>query len=261
MKPQTIESINHAKEAGVAIIVAINKMDKEGANPDHVKGQLAENGLTPEDWGGDTPMVPVSAHTGFGIDELLGVILLIAEMKELKANPERSAVCTVIESHLDTKLGPVATVLVNTGTMNKGDAIVCNASYGKVKILKNFAAKNVVKAFPGDPVLIVGLDSVVGGGDIIQVMPTVEGARKKSIEYNDAMRLHQTTGMTSLEMLMSRVKAGNLKSLKVLVKADTNGSLEAIKGSLLKLSTDETTVNVIHSGVGDITESDILMCQ
>jgi translation initiation factor IF-2 len=161
VKPQTIESINHAKEAGIPVIVAVNKMDKEGANPDFVKGQLSENGLTPEDWGGDTPVVPVSAHTGFGIDDLLEIILLVAEMKELKANPNRSAIATVIESHLDTQLGPVATVLVNTGTINKWDNIVCQESYGKVKILKNHIAKNIKLAWPSQPVLIVGLDRVV----------------------------------------------------------------------------------------------------
>ena len=163
VKPQTIESINHAKEAGIPVIVAINKMDKEGANPDHIKGQLAEHGLTPEDWGGDTPMVPVSAHTGFGIDDLLEIILLVAEMKELKANPNRNGIATVIESHLDIKLGPVATVLVNTGTIHNTDQILCQDSYGKIRILKNYANQSIKKALPGDAILIVGLDKVVNG--------------------------------------------------------------------------------------------------
>lgn len=148
VKPQTKESISHAKEAGIPVIVAINKMDKEGANPDHVKGQLAENGLTPEDWGGDTPMVPVSAQTGFGIDELLEIILLVAEMLELKANPDRNGVATILESHLDTQLGPVATILVNTGTIEKGSSIVCGSSYGKVKVLRDFTGKSIKKACP-----------------------------------------------------------------------------------------------------------------
>lgn len=143
------------------MVVAINKMDKEGANPDHVKGKLAEHGLTPEDWGGETPMVPVSAHTGFGIEELLEIILLMAEMQALTANPDRNGVATIIESHLDTKLGPVATVLVNTGTIEKGASVVCGNSYGKIKVLKDYTGKSVKFVTPGQPALIVGLDKVV----------------------------------------------------------------------------------------------------
>ncbi|MCP4522771.1 MAG: translation initiation factor IF-2 [Candidatus Gracilibacteria bacterium] len=261
VKPQTIESINHAKEANIPVVVAINKMDKEGANPDHVKGQLSEHGLTPEDWGGDTPMVPVSAHSGFGIDDLLEIILLVAEMKELKANPNRKAIATVIESHLDVKLGPVATVLLNTGTLNKGENIVCQESYGKVKILKNHIGKNILLAGPSQPVLIVGLDKVVEGGDILQVVSSPEQARQKAIEYKEIIARNKVKSASGLDLLMSKIKAGNLKQLKVIVKADTNGALEAIKGSLAKLSTDETSVSVIHSGVGSINEGDILMGQ
>lgn len=261
VKPQTIESINHAKEAGIPVVVAINKMDKEWANPDHVKGQLSEHGLVPEDWGGDTPMIPVSAHTGFGIDDLLEIILLVSEMKELKANPNRAAIATVLESHLDTKLGPVATVLLNTGTINKGDNIVCQQSYGKVKILKNHVAKNIKMAGPSEPVLIVGLDRVVEGWDVLQVVSSPDVARQKSIEYKEILLRNKQKSASGLDLLMSKIKAGNLKQLKVIVKADTNGALEAMKGSLEKLSTDETTVSVIHSGVWSITEWDILMGQ
>lgn len=261
VKPQTIESINHAKEAGIPVVVAINKMDKEWANPDHVKGQLSEHGLVPEDWGGDTPMIPVSAHTGFGIDDLLEIILLVSEMKELKANPNRAAIATVLESHLDTKLGPVATVLLNTGTINKGDNIVCQQSYGKVKILKNHVAKNIKMAGPSEPVLIVGLDKVVEGWDVLQVVSSPDVARQKSIEYKEILLRNKQKSASGLDLLMSKIKAGNLKQLKVIVKADTNGALEAMKGSLEKLSTDETTVSVIHSGVWSITEWDILMGQ
>lgn len=261
VKPQTIESINHAKEAGIPVVVAINKMDKEGANPDHVKGQLSEHGLMPEDWGGDTPMIPVSAHTGFGIDDLLEIILLVAEMKELKANPNRAAIATVLESHLDTKLGPVATVLLNTGTINKGDNIVCQQSYGKVKILKNHVNKNIKLAGPSQPVLIVGLDKVVEWWDVLQVVSSPDIARQKSIEYKEILLRNKQKSASGLDLLMSKIKAGNLKQLKLIVKADTNGALEAIKGSLEKLSTDETTVSVIHSGVWSITEWDILMGQ
>ncbi|NVP18083.1 translation initiation factor IF-2 [Candidatus Gracilibacteria bacterium] len=261
VKPQTIESISHAREANIPVIVAINKMDKVGANPDHVKGQLAEHGLVAEDWGGDTPMVPVSAHTGFGIDDLLEIILLVAEMKELKSNPDRNGVATVIESHLDGNLGPVATVLINTGTINSGDNIVCQDSYGKVKILKNYQNQKVKFAKPGEPVLIVGLDRVVDGGDILQVVNTSDIAKEKAIEYKVVLEKQKKGGSSGLELLMSRIKSGNLKQLKIILKADTNGSLEAIKAALVKLSTPETTVSIIHAGVGSITEGDILMGQ
>ena len=259
VKPQTIESINHAKEAWIPVIVAINKMDKEGANPDHIKGQLAENGLTSEDWWGDTPMIPVSAKSGFGIDELLEIILLTSEMKELKANKNRKAIATIIESHLDSKLGPVSTVLINTGTMKKGDNIVCNDSFWKVKVLKNYEHKNVKMAFPWDPVMIVGLDKVSSGWDIIQVVTDWATAKKKATEYRDIILAKKRNEVSGLEILMSRIKAGSLKQLKLVVKTDSNWSLEAIKVALQKLSTPETNVAIIHSWVGNITESDIIM--
>ncbi len=261
VKPQTLESISHAKEAGIPVIVAINKMDKEGANPDHVKGQLSEQGLTPEDWGGDTPMVPVSALTGFGIDSLLEIILLVSEIQELKANPNRQAVGTVLESHLDTQLGPVATVLINTGTINKWDNIVCNDSYGKAKVIKDYTSKAIKLWIPGDPLLIVWLDKVANGGDIIQVVSSGESARTKAMAYREALRNQQTLKSSQIDLLMMKIKSGKLKQLKVVLKSDTNGSLEAIKNSLLKLSTEETTVSIIHSGVGNVTEGDILMCE
>lgn len=260
VKPQTIESISHAREAGIPIIVAINKMDKEWANPDHVKGKLAENGLTPEDWGGETPMVPVSAQTGFGIEELLEIILLMAEMQELQANPDRNGVATIIESHLDTQLGPVSTVLVNTGRIEKWSSIVCGDSYGKVKVLRDYTWKSVKYVWPGEPALIVGLDKVVAGGDIVQVMSWIDTARQKSIEYSEYLSNQKQLKSSQLDILMSKIKSGNLKHLKVVLKADTNGSLEAIKNALINLSTDETSVSVIHSWVGNITEWDVLMC-
>ncbi len=261
VKPQTIESINHAKEAGIPVIVAINKMDKEGANPDFVKNQLSEKGLIPEDWGWDTPMIPVSARTWFWIDTLLEIILLVAEMKNLKANPTRLWVWTVIESHLDNKLWPVATILVNTGIIKQGDTIVCKDSYGKIKILKDYTNKNVKIAQPWDPILVIGLEKVMEGGDILQVLPTIEQARQRALEYKDILTNIKSKSISSLDNIMSKIKAGNLKQLKLVVKADTNGSLEAIKWALVKLSTEETTVSVIHSWVGDITEWDIVMCQ
>ena len=261
VKPQTIESINHAKEAEIPVIVAINKMDKEGANPDNVKGQLAEHGLTPEDWGGDTPMVPVSAMTWFWIDDLLEIILLVAEMKELKANPNRNGVATVVESHLDQKLWPVATVLVNTWTVSHGDYIVCEDSFWKIKILKDYKWKNAKTAIPGDPVLIVWLDKVVEWWNILQVVQSAEVAREKSIEYKSILDSKKRDKMSSLDVLMWKIKAWNLKQLKIILKADTNWSLEAIRNSLVKLSTPETTVSVIHSWVWSITEGDILMSE
>jgi len=261
VKPQTIESINHAKEAGIPVIVAINKMDLEWANPDHLKGQLSEHGLTPEDWGGDTPMVPVSAKTGFGIDDLLEIIVLVAEMKELKANPNRSAVATVIESHLDSNLGPVATILINAGTLHKGDDIVCKDALGKVKVMKNHLGVSVNTAIPGDPVLIVGLDRVIEGWDILQAVSSVSIARKKVEDYKEIARGNKALASSGLELLMSKIQAGNLQQLKVVVKADSNGSLEAMKASLTRLSTEETSVLVIHSWVGDITQSDAVMSE
>jgi len=261
VKPQTIESINHAKEAGIPVIVAINKMDKEWANPDHVKGQLSEHGLTPEDWGGDTPMVPVSAHSGFWIDDLLEIILLVSEMQELKANPDRNWIATVIESHLDTNLWPVATVLINTWTVNSGDNIVCQDSYWKIKILKNYVNQKVKLAKPGEPVLIVWLDKVVEGWDILQVVNSADIAKEKAIEYKMILDKQKKAWASGLDLLMSKIRAWNLKQLKIILKADTNWSLEAMKASLLKLSTEETTVSVIHGWVGSITEWDILMGQ
>lgn len=259
VKPQTIESISHAKEADIPVIVAINKMDKEWANPDHVKWQLAENWLLAEDWGWDIPMIPVSAHSWFWIDDLLEIILLVSEMKELKANPNRNWVATVIESHLDSNLWPVATVLINTWTVNAWDNIVCQDSYWKVKILKNYNNQKVKFAKPWDPVLIVWLDKVVNWGDILQVVNNSDIAKNKAIEYKTILEKQKMVSASGLDLLMMKIKAWNLKQLKIILKADTNWSLEAIKTSLIKLSTPETTVSIILAWVWSITESDILM--
>ncbi len=261
VKPQTIESINHAKEAGIPIIVAINKMDKVWANPEHVKWQLVEQWLTSEDWGGDTPMVPISANTGFWIDDLLEIILLVAEMQEMKANPDRAWIATVIESHLDHKLGPVATVLINTWTVKMWDNIVCQDTYWKIKVLKNYTNHWIKYGIPWEPVLIVWLDKVVNGWDILQVVSSVEQAKQKAEEYRAILFKQKTAWFSWLALLMSKIKAWNLKQLKIILKADTNWSLEAIKWALTKLSTPETTVQIIHAWVGSITESDILMWQ
>jgi translation initiation factor IF-2 len=261
MKPQTIESINHAKEAGVPIIVAANKMDKPGANLDLIRGQMAEHGLQPEDWGGDVVLVPVSAHTGLGMDTLLDMILLQAEMMELQANPDRAAVATVIEAHLDQKLGSVATILINTGTISKGDHIVCAGASGRVRTLKDYKGRNIDSALPGAPVQITGLSGVVDGGDILQAVSTPEIATTRAKEFSLARNtksIHAFEG-ASLGMLMSRLKSGALKQLKVVLKADSNGSLEALKAALSKLSTPETQVVFIHAAAGDVNQSDVMM--
>ena len=261
VKPQTIESINHAKEAEIPIIVAINKMDKDWANPDHVKWQLSEKWLTPEDWWGNIPMIPVSAKTWFGLDELLEMILLVSEMENLKANPNRSAIWTVIESHLDKSLWAVATVIINTWTLKKADSIVCKWVYWKVKVLKNFAWVWVKEAYSSDPILLTWLNEVVEWWDLIQVVWDIEAARKKSQEYYEIMRNKKAQSMSNLDVIMSKIKAGSLKSLKVLIKADSNWSLEALKGAISKLSTPETNVTIIHAWVGNVTESDINMAE
>ena len=261
VKPQTIESINHAKEAGIPIVVAINKMDKEWANPENIKNQLSEHWLIPEDWGGETPMIPVSALSGFWVDELLEIILLVAEMREFKANPDRNCVATVIESHLDNKFWPVATILINAWNLNLWDNIVCQDSYWKVKIMKNHISNNVKIAKIWEPVLLVWLDKVVKGWDILQVVSKQEIAKQKALEYKTILERSKSKNISGLDLLMSKIKAWNLKQLKVILKADTNWSLEAIKSSLTKLSTPETTVLIIHSWVWNITEGDILMWQ
>lgn len=261
VKPQTIESINHAREAWIPIVVAMNKIDKEWANIENLKTQLSMQGLQPEDWGWDIPMVWVSAKTWQWIDDLLEIILIVSEMLELKANPERAAVWTVLESHLDVKLWPVSTVLVNTWTLNKWDCVVCKWCYGRVKILKDHVGKNVQNATLSEPVLLVWLDWVTEGWDIVQVVSDIEKARVKALEYKELMSSKQALSSSSIDMIMSKIKSWNLKQLKVVVKSDTNWSLEAIKWSIIKLSTPETKVTIIHSWVWNITEWDVLMCQ
>jgi len=261
VKPQTIESINHAKEADIPVIVAINKMDKEWANPDHVMWQLAEHWLTSEKWGWDTPMIPVSAKTWDWVDDLLEIILLVAEMQELKANRNRAWVATVIESHLDTKLWAVSTVLINTWEIKIWDAIVCKNSFWKIKVLKNYAFKNIKYAWPSEPVMVIWLDSVVDWWDLMQVVSWVDVARTKAAEFDEIMKAKAMSSMTGLDLIMSKIQSWSLKTLKIVVKADTNWSLEAIKWWLQKLSTSETNISIVHSWVGNITEWDILMCQ
>jgi len=257
IKPQTVEAINHAKEAEVPIIVAINKMDKPTANPDLVKGQLAEHGLQPEDWGGKTICVPISALKGEGIDDILDMILLVADMENLKANPDRAAVGTVVEAHLDHSIGPVATVLVNTGTLKVGDCVVVGSSFGKVKAMFNSSGKKITEAPPSAPVRIAGLDKTPFSGDILQAMPDEKSARQKAECIGLMQKQAKESGGSSLSQLITTVKSD--KMLKLIIKADTKGSLEAIKGSLAKIKDEDVALKIIHSGVGHINESDIMM--
>ena len=258
--PQTIEAINHAKAAKVPIIVAINKMDREGANPDHVKQQLAEHELIPEDWGGDTIMVPVSAHKKMGISDLLEMILLVAEMQELKANPNLPARGTIIEAQLDKGRGPVATVLVQRGTLHVGDTIVAGTAYGKVRAMVNDRGEKVKKAGPSTPVEVLGLNDVPGAGDVLDSTDerTARSVAEKRVakRKEDEMKLNSKV---SLDDLVQRIQEGELKELNIVVKADVQGTIEALKASLEKIKNDEVKVVVVHAGVGAIAESDIML--
>ncbi len=261
MKPQTIESINHAKSANVTVLVAANKMDKPGANLDLIRGQMAEHGLQPEEWGGSTVLVPVSAHSGLGIETLLDMIILLTDMMDLKAHPSRPAVGTVIESHLDAKLGPLSTVLINAGTLKKGDYVTCANASGRVRVLKDYRGKNIDEIGPAMPVQVIGLSGVVEGGDILQVMPNSETAASKAHEFQlakSSKSIHNFEG-ASLGLLLTRIKTGSLKQLKIVLKTDSNGSMEALKAALGKLTTDQTQVVFIHSGIGEVNDSDVLM--
>lgn len=258
--PQTLEAINHAKAAKVPIIVAINKMDRPGANPDHVKQQLAEHELIPEDWGGDTIMVPVSAHQKTGISELLEMILLVAEMQDLKANPSLPAHGTIIEAQLDKGRGPVATVLVQRGTLQIGDTIIAGTAYGKVRAMVNDRGEKVKKALPSTPVEVLGLNDVPLAGDILdstdeKIARSVAEKRvaKKRIEEI------QQNSKVSLDDLFQRIQEGEIKDLNIVVKADVQGTIEALRSSLQNIKNDEVKVVVVHAGVGAITESDVML--
>lgn len=261
VKPQTVEAINHVKDANVPMIVAINKTDKEGANVDRVKAQLAEQGLQPEDWGGNVPMVPVSALTGQGIQDLLETILIVAEIAHLRANPNREGVGTVIEAHLDKNLGPVATVVMNTGTLRVGDIVNVGATHGKVKTMKDHLGKNEKEALPSMPVRIAGLSGVPEPGDILQVVHSDKEAREKSLAIDQLRKNLLLRKAYTMETLLAQIHAGKLKTLKVVLKTDTNGSLEAIKEALGKITYEEVSVKIIHGGVGGITESDVMMAK
>ena len=258
--PQTIEAINHAKAAGVEIIVAVNKIDKPSANIERVKQELVEHELIAEDWGGDTVFVPVSAHTKEGIDQLLEMIILTAEVMELKANPNRNARGVVIEAQLDKGRGPVATVLVQKGTLHVGDNIAVGAAYGKIRAMMDDHGRRVKEALPSTPVEILGLHDVPDAGEIFMATDTDKEARNIAETYIQTGReklLDDTKSKLTLDGLFSQIQAGNIKELNIIVKADVQGSVEAVKQSLLKLSNDEVAVRVIHAGVGAINESDV----
>lgn len=259
--PQTVEAINHAKAAGVSVIVAINKMDKPGANPEQVKQQLTEYELVPEEWGGDTPCIPISAKTKQGLDDLLEMVLLVADMKELKANPDRAAKGTVIEARLDKGRGTIATVLVQNGTLHVGDTIVAGTSVGRVRAMTNDKGETVKSAGPSIPVEITGLDDVPSGGDVFNAVSDERLARELVEQRKNARKEEMFNSQTkvTLDNLFDQMKLGEVKELKIIVKADVQGSVEAVKQSLMKLSNDEVRVNVIHGGVGAINESDVML--
>ncbi len=260
--PQTIEAINHIKASKVPMIVAINKMDKPEANPDRVKQQLAEHDVLPEEWGGDAICVPISAKTGMGLDDLKQTILLVAEVSELKANPNKMATGTVIEAELDKSRGPVATILVQNGTLKVGDSIMSGITYGKVKAMFDDSGKSVKKALPSTPVAVMGFNDVPNSGDAVYA---VEEKLSKQVIHEridkiKAERARHTSGV-SADDFMSRVHEGKLKSLNIILKADTQGSVEALKNSLEAIRNDEVKVVCIHSGAGNITESDVILAQ
>ncbi|MCD7811465.1 MAG: translation initiation factor IF-2 [Ruminococcus sp.] len=259
--PQTIESINHAKAAGVTIIVAINKMDKEGADPDRVRQELTEYELVCEEWGGDVICVPVSAKTGEGIDELLENILLVAEVKELKANPDRLAKGTVIEARLDKGRGPIATLLVQNGTLHQGDVIIAGTSVGRVRVMTNYKGKPVKSAGPSVPVEITGLADVPSAGDIFNAVEDERLARELVEQRKHEAKQEQFNAYknVTLDNLFSQIAEGEMKELPIIVKADVQGSVEAVKQSLEKLSNNEVRVKVIHGGVGAVKESDVML--
>ena len=259
--PQTIEAINHAKAAGVSIIVAANKIDKPGADVMRVMTQLMEHEIVPEDFGGDTPVIPVSAHTKQGIDELLEMVLLVADMKELKANPDRAAKGTVIEARLDKGRGPVATVLVQNGTLHVGDIIVAGTTVGRVRAMSDDNGNKVQNAGPSVPVEITGLDDVPTGGDVFNAVSDERLARELVDQRKTAQKEEKFNARTkvTLDNLFDQMKLDDMKELKIIVKADVQGSVEAVRQSLEKLTNEEIRVNVIHSGVGAIRESDVML--
>ena len=259
--PQTLEAISHAKAAKVPLVIAMNKIDRPEANPDRVRTELAEAGVVVEDYGGDVPMVPVSAKTRTGIEELLEIILLVADLQELKANPKRHAVGTIIEAQLDKGRGPVATVIVQTGTLNVGDVVVAGNTYGKVKALESSTGKRITKAGPATAAVILGLSDVPEAGDIIRVVADEKIARTQveTRKNEAAAREGAGAGRATLEDLYRQMQAGQAKELRIILKSDVSGSLGAIDRALGQLSSDETKINVLLEAAGDITDNDIML--
>ena len=259
--PQTVEAINHAKAANIPIIVAINKMDKHGANPDRIKQQLTEYDLVPEEWGGETIICPISAKTGQGIDEHLEMVIITAEVQELKANPNRLAKGVVIEARLDKSRGPVATLLVQNGTLKQGDILIAGTAVGRVRVMTDDKGRTVKTAGPSMPVEITGLAEVPGAGDIFNAVEDERMARQLVEQRKEEIKAaaNKTKGKVTLEDLFAQIQEGEMKELNIIVKADVQGSAEAVKASLEKISNEEVRVKVIHAGVGAISENDVLL--
>ncbi len=259
--PQTLEAISHAKAARVPIIIALNKIDKPDANPERVKTELTDAGVVVEEYGGETPLVPVSARTRVGLDELLEMVLLVADLQELKANPKRPAVGTIVEAQLDKGRGPVATAIVQTGTLKVGDVIVVGETFGKVRALENDKGKRVGKAGPASAVVVLGLSEVPQAGDILRVVSDEKEARTMVEQRRAAAvtRGGDGSGRATLEDLYSQIQAGQAKELRIILKADVSGSLGAITHSLNQLSQEEIRINILHQGAGDITDNDIML--
>ena len=258
--PQTLEAIDHARAAKVPIIIALNKIDKPDANPDRVKNGLAEAGVVVEEYGGDVPMVPVSAKARLGLDELLEMINLVADMQDLKANPKRPAIGTIVEAELDKGRGPVATALVQTGTLRVGDVIVVGETYGKVRALENALGKRITKAGPSSPAVVLGLADVPEAGDILRVVADEKTARAMVEERKAASAARsEGSGRATLEDLYAQIQAGQTKELRIILKTDVSGSLGAITHALQQLSTDEVRINVLHEAAGDVTDNDIML--
>ena len=258
--PQTVEAISHAKAAGISIIVAINKMDKPTANPDAIKNELTKYDLVPEEWGGDTICVPVSALTRKGIPELLEMVLLVAEVKELKANPNRRAKGVVIEAKLDRGRGPVASVLVQNGTLNAGDTIIVGTAVGRVRAMTDDKGRNIKTAGPSVPVEIIGLDSVPSAGDELNAVENERMAKELAEQrrQKEKEEIFKANAKVNLDDLFAQMSEG-VKDLNIIVKADVKGSAEAVKASLEKLTNEEVKVNVIHTGVGGVNEGDVML--
>jgi translation initiation factor IF-2 len=256
--PQTIEAIDHARAAKVPIVVAVNKIDKPDANPERVKTELSEHGVVIEEYGGDVPLVPVSAKVGTGLKDLLDTLLIVADVQELKANPKRPAVGTVVEAEMDKSRGPIATVLVQTGTLKVGDIVVVGDTYGRVRALQNSRGVRISKAGPSSPAVILGLSEVAAAGDVLRVVPDEKTARQM-IELRHAGAMPEQAGRATLEDLYRQIQAGQTKELRVILKADVQGSLGAIRHALEQVQTDEVRINILHEGTGDITDNDILL--